>query len=181
MREIEIKVQLTDKAVTVEQLTKLGVELSKPVKQRDVVYGMPGAEEGSPSANWLRIRTENDTKHIFTLKRSVVGHLDSIEHETVIDDPKELAAIITELGFELYSDLTKIRAKGKLGDVELCLDEVPSLGVFLEAEKIMQNDADHDQVVAELWGLFAKLGIEKSQEIHEGYDVLERKKRGVGK
>jgi adenylate cyclase class 2 len=115
----------------------------------------------------------------FTLKRSVVGHLDSIEHETIVQDAKELEAIIKLMGYELYSDLTKIRQKAKHGEFEICLDEVPNLGTFIEVEKIMHHDADHDMVVDELWDFLQKLGVSKYDEQHEGYDVLERRQRGL--
>lgn len=179
MREIEIKVKLGNPDMVLSKLEALGFILGEPKTQHDVVYGMPGAEDGALEANWLRIRTENEKTVYFTLKRSVVGHLDSIEHETIVDNANELKNIIESLGFELYSDLTKVRRKARLGDIEVCYDELPTLGTFLEAEKMMEHDSDHDEVVAELWSLFDSLGIAKEQEVHEGYDVLERKTRGL--
>ncbi|MDQ3093950.1 MAG: class IV adenylate cyclase [bacterium] len=179
MREIEIKARVADKEALFIRLNELGFELSKPVKQHDVVFGWPGAMDSVVGSVWLRIRTENDTKSIFTLKKSIVGHLDSIEHETVVEDVDELEKIIIEMGYELYSDLTKIRQKAKQGNIEICLDELEGLGSFIEAEKIMERDSDHDEVVAELWELFEKLGLSNEDEVHEGYDVLERRKRGL--
>jgi adenylate cyclase, class 2 len=179
MREIEIKARVRDEKSLLEQLQKQGIELGGSLKQHDVVFGQPGAADNEFGANWLRIRTQNDSTVYFTLKRSVVGHLDSIEHETIVDDAKELEEIIKLMGYELYSDLTKIRRKAKHGDLEICLDEVPSLGTFIEVEKIMQHDAEHDEVVAELWEFLQKLGISKEDEEHLGYDTLERQKRGL--
>lgn len=180
MREIEVKACVRDKVQLEAALKKHGVELSKPIKQHDRVWGEPGKTDNEFGANWLRIRTENDTKHIFTLKRSVVGHLDSMEHETEVVDAAEMENIVNQLGYKPYSDLTKIRRKGHMGEVEICYDEVPGLGNFIEAEKLMADDSDHDAVVAELWQLLESLGIDKNDEEHEGYDVLERKQRGVG-
>lgn len=178
-REIEIKVKLQDKSAASAALDRLGVALSEPKKQHDVVFGWPGAKDGALDANWLRIRTENDEKVYFTLKRSVVGHLDSIEHETVVQDAQELRSIIELLGYELYSDLTKIRQKGKFGSIEICVDELPGLGSFIEAELMMEHDSDHDQAVKKLWDFFDKLNLDKADEVHEGYDVLERRLRGL--
>lgn len=108
-----------------------------------------------------------------------MGHLDSIEHEVVVDDAVELENIIKEMGYRLYSDLTKIRRKAKVGDIEVCVDEVPKLGNFIEAEIMMNHDSDHDTAVENLWDLFTKLGISKKEEVHKGYDVLERESRGL--
>jgi adenylate cyclase class 2 len=176
VREIEIKARVKDKNKTLATLEKLGIRLGVPKKQHDVVYSRPGAKDNDPGENWLRVRTENDKKIIFTLKRSVTNELDSIEHEVVVDSGAELTAIIGWLGYELFSDLTKVRQKAKFGDIEICLDEVPDLGIFIEAEKLCPDNADYQTVAKELWGLFARLNISKSQEETSGYDVLIRKK-----
>lgn len=179
MREIEIKVKVENITLLKAKLEEMGIALSKPIKQHDRVWGEPEGKDANINFNWLRIRTENDSKHIFTLKKSVVGHLDSIEHETVIDDAIELENIINELHYVPYSDLTKIRQKAQIGNVEICIDEVPRLGTFIEAEKLLDSEADHDSVVEELWELMYRLNLHKKDEIHEGYDVLERRMRGL--
>lgn len=178
MREIEIKVRISDKSQTLLALDKLGIKLSKPKKQHDVVYGLLSSPGGGHSGNWLRVRTENDSKIIFTLKRSVTGELDSIEHEVVVDSEAEISAIIRHLGYELYSDLTKVRRKAKHSDIEICFDEVPGLGTFMEAEKLCTEDVDYDAVAAELWDLFAQFGLSKDNQETSGYDVLMRLQEG---
>jgi adenylate cyclase class 2 len=179
MREVEIKVRLNNLESLTPKLVNKGIKLSKPIKQHDVVYGEPGAVDNHLNSNWLRIRTQDDKVIYFTLKRSIVGHLDSIEHEVIVDDAVELENLIKALGFELYSDLTKIRRKAKIGNIEICVDEVPNLGNFIEAEKMVSEDSEHEAVVSELWELLSSLGLSKKDEVLEGYDVLERKSRGL--
>jgi len=177
MREVEIKVRIDSAKKIEKKLQNLGIELGQTKKQHDVVFAEPGSADNALNANWLRIRTENDSKVYFTLKRSVVGHLDSIEHEVVVNDAKELENIIKTLGFELYSDLTKLRRKAKIGSIEISVDEVPGIGEFIEAEMLVDHDSNHDEIVSKLWELFTKLGLSNDQEVYEGYDVLERRLR----
>lgn len=179
MREIEIKARVADKSSLIAALKKLGIELGLPLTQHDVVYSLPGAVAGS-NANWLRVRTENDTTVYFTLKRSVTGELDSIEHEVIVSNEVEISTIITYLGYELFSDLTKIRQKAVYGELEICLDEVPGLGVFIEAEKLCAEDVNYQTVEDELWEFFTQLGITKADQETSGYDVLLRNKQGLG-
>lgn len=171
MREIEIKARVRDEKSLRAQLISKGVKLSESIKQHDQVFGLPGAIGGS-HGNWLRIRTENNKKYIFTLKRSVTGQLDSIEHETEVADVVEMANIINELGYVPYSDITKIRQKAKIGDIEICLDKVEKLGVFVELEKLCEHDADIAKITAELWQFLHSFGINKTDEVLEGYDVM---------
>lgn len=179
MREIEIKARVSNIDQIKQKLSEKGIKFGSILKQHDVVYSLPDAGDDALNANWLRIRTEDDKIVTFTLKRAVSGQLDSIEHETIVENAKELEAIIELLGYKLYSDLTKIRQKAKHGDIEICLDSVPELGDFIEAEKLMEHDADQKIVVSELWKLFEDLGIKKADEEHMGYDVLLRRKRGL--
>jgi adenylate cyclase class 2 len=174
MREIEIKARVRNKQQVLEALATLDTELAQPKKQHDVVYSRPGAIDNGRGENWLRVRTEDDARVIFTLKRSVTGELDSIEHETAVQNEQELTAIIGYLGYELFSDLTKIRQTARSGDIELCADEVSGLGSFIEAERLCPLDADFAAVTAELWDLFAKLGVSKHDQETHGYDVLAR-------
>ena len=182
MREIEIKARVADGATIRVALARQGVVLSQPVTQHDVVWGAPGVDGGNDNTSpWLRIRSEKkgeDERHIFTLKRSVTNQLDSIEHETGIDDPEQMVNIIHELGYVLYSDLTKTRQKAQIGDIEICLDTVEGLGDFIEAEKLVADDAEYQPVIDELWALFDEIGVSRDNEVTDGYDVLMNKRLG---
>jgi len=176
MREIEIKSRVASKQDLINSITSTGIRLSDPIKQHDVVYGQKGVADNAPGSIWLRIRTENDSKNIFTLKQQFKGGLDSIEHETEVADADELESIISRLGFSLYSDLTKTRQKAKYNGIEICVDDVEKLGVFIEAEKLAEEDADGQSVVEELWVELSKFSVNRSDEVFEGYDVLLNRK-----
>lgn len=180
MREIEIKAKLLDKQGLLKRLQDAGVRVSDPVIHRDRVFGPSGVDgaDGDNSAPWLRLRTEikgDAAKHIFTLKKSVTSQMDSIEHETVVENDDELLRIIGHIGFEPFSDLSKTRQKAAYGDIELCIDTVDGLGDFIEAEKLTAEDADYETVAAELWEVLERFGISRDEHVTEGYDVLMNK------
>ncbi|MET0979888.1 MAG: class IV adenylate cyclase [Candidatus Saccharimonadales bacterium] len=185
MREIEIKATISSVQSIIDRLTAQGVTVTSAVTQRDRVYGQIGVDGAAEnSAPWLRIRTETKngtTKHIFTLKRSITNQLDSIEHETVVEDAIESENIVTQLGFELYSDLTKTRQKAVLGDVEICLDVVENLGTFIEAERLTADEIEYKVIVAELWAVLESIGVNRDNEVTDGYDVLMNKKLALTK
>lgn len=175
MREIEIKVTLKDPVAALGSLEQAGVVLSEPKEQHDVVYCLPQDlhAENNPSTNWLRIRTENGATTYFTLKRSVTGSLDSIEHETTVGNGGELVKILEYLGYVVYSDLTKIRRTGHFGEkIEVCFDDVPPLGGFIELEKLCEMDVDGEAVEKELFAVLDELGVEYGKRMTRGYDEL---------
>lgn len=185
MREIEIKVRLQDKEGLLAVLAGKGVALGEPVHQRDQVFGLPGESGGDGNtAPWLRVRTEtrgqgeNETKRaLFTFKRSVTGQLDSIERETEVGDPDVMIAIVKELGFVPFSDLSKTRRTGKLNDVEVCIDSVEGLGDFMELERLAGENADPAAITGDLWRIMAELDISRQDEVTDGYDILMKKLR----
>lgn len=176
MREIEIKSRVDDLAGLESKLEALGVKMSEPIKQRDRVYGIPGVSGGGNNHSpWLRIREESkdgvDTVY-FTYKKRVTKDFDSMEYETVVADGDMLHNIIINIGFEPYSEVTKIRRKGKFGDIEVCVDQVEGLGSFIEVEKLSDELSDPEVVKAELWDLFGDLGIDEKTQVVHGYDVM---------
>lgn len=179
MREIEVKARVADSVALLDKIKAKGIQLGPELEQHDIVYGKPGIKDNEADSVWLRIRIQNRAEVFFTLKKSVRGHLDSIEHETLVEDPTELEKIIELIGFEKYSDLTKKRRKAKVGKVELCVDSIVGLGDYIEAEMLVEDDADHNQVENELWWVLNDLGISKKDEELRGYDVIERSTRGL--
>jgi len=105
--------------------------------------------------------------------------MDSIEHETEIEDAVELAKIIHHIGFTPYSDSTKTRQKAHDGDIEICIDSVEGFGDFVEAEKLTDEAADYGVVAEELWTVLERLGAKRSDEVTDGYDVLTRKQQSL--
>lgn len=183
MREIEIKARVADKGALLAVLKAQDVSLSEPVTQRDQVFGLEGENGGGDNSQpWLRIRTEakgSVTRYIFTLKKSITNQMDSIEHETEVADAAELEKIILHAGFYPYSDLTKTRQKGTIGEIELCVDTVDGLGDFIEAEKLTDEDADYDRVAEELWQVLERVGVVREEYVADGYDVLMRRNAGL--
>jgi adenylate cyclase class 2 len=182
MREIEIKARASNHQQIIDAIVERGGVVSEPVTQHDRVYGVPGVPGASENNEpWLRIRTEtkgDSVKHFFTLKKSITNQLDSMEYETEISNDKELEKIIENINFAPYSDLTKTRRKAKIADIEVCIDSVEGLGDFVEAEKMMPDDADYMLVIDELWLLLESLGVSKADEVTDGYDVLMNKHLG---
>lgn len=176
MREIEIKAKVHDKDALVSAIAKKGIVLASATKQHDVVFCKPGQQDYELGSIWLRIRTEDDEKVTWTMKVDTGRKLDSIEYEVEVSDGVALEKMLLQLGNELYSDLTKTRQKAKAGDIEICVDTVDGLGVYIEAEKLCADDADYDAVAEELWKLLAEFGVTMADQETLGYDVLLKRK-----
>jgi adenylate cyclase, class 2 len=178
MREIEIKARVKDKQGLLGKIKQLGITLGEPKTHHDVVFCKPGQKDYEKGSLWLRIRTEDGSKVIWTIKGDTGRKLDSIEHEVAVSDGEELEKMLRLLGNELYSDLTKTRQKAKYGEFEICVDYVDGLGTFIEVEKLFEDhDTDYEAAKEEIWAVLTKLGIARADQEMLGYDVLLRRKQ----
>lgn len=172
MKEIEVKVQVEKLEPIIKKLEDFGCKISDPIIQDDIVYNKKDA--GPESKNVLRIRKSGE-KIIFTLKRSVTNELDCIEKEVLINDAEPMKGIIELLGYFETVRVSKKRRKGKLGDYEICLDEVEGLGSFIEIEKI--SDEDGEIVQKESLDFLSSLDVDVNNRVMNGYDTLLERKR----
>ena len=88
-----------------------------------------------------------------------------------------MIAIVKELGFVPFSDVSKTRQTGKLDDIEVCIDSVEGLGNFMELERLADENADSVAITDDLWCIMAELGISRQDEVTDGYDILMKKLR----
>ena len=174
MREIEIKLKSDNFEEIEEKLKENGCVLSEPINQHDVIYshksGMDEFESAKEGDVIIRIRYLKNMAQL-NLKQQRSGEMDNLEYETEITDPKATHSILTTLGWFPVVEVKKLRRKGKLGEYEICLDQVEKLGNFIELEKLTSDDADPEAVREELFKKLESLGLSRNNEEARGYDT----------
>lgn len=171
MKEIEVKIKVKSFEPVLEKLGELSCEVSEPIIQKDIIFEKK--EVGTEERNILRIR-ESNGRFVFTLKRDVANELDCIEKETEISNPLSMKEIIELMGYFETVRVNKKRRKCRYKDYKICFDEVDGLGLFIEAEKM--SDEDGEIIQKELLEFLESLGVDVSERMSQGYDtMLERK------
>lgn len=171
MNEIEVKARLRNPDPVISKLKSLGCGLGEVIVQKDRIYLQEGIafEDKIKGRRVLRIREENE-RCIFTLKISKDNELDCIEEEVEVSDVESMKAIIMYLDFYEAVKVNKQRRKCKYKDYEICIDDVEGLGKFIEVEKI--SDEDSSSVQEELFEFLISIGIDREDQVFEGYDTL---------
>lgn len=171
MREIEVKAKLRNKNEFLEKAATLGIKFGQPYTQNDTTYESDLPKD-HPDWNIFRIRKQNG-KTILTMKYKASNRpRDNHEHESVIEDPDAVAAMLQRLRYQHSMQLTKTRQTASYEGLELCLDSVNNLGDFIEVEKLTDENADVDEVRRDLWSLLVKLGNHEEDRVFRGYDTL---------
>ncbi len=179
-KEIEVKVKVSNIQDIKSRLENIGCIFSEPIKQNDTTFtNFDDADyvKFTCDNNFLRIRETKDNIY-FTLKRPQSNELDCVEKEVIINSSEEMRDIIYLLGYHEVVKINKIRTKTNFQDMEICLDEVEGLGSFIEAEKIVDDDADIVQ--QEIFNFLKTLGVDEKDRVMNGYDTLLYMKKNNG-
>lgn len=177
MKEIEVKARLRDRQAIEQKLKELGCTIDESVTQIDTLYTkiVGPLSEYLKNDHFARIREQGDGKSYFTVKiPKRGGALVKTEHETLVQNPKEMAEALLCMGYKIAVQRKKERSHVKYKDLEICLDEVSGLGSFIEIEKITEENPD--AVLKELKDVLVSLGVSMEDEVTKGYDILQIEK-----
>src|SRR3989344_5903910 len=119
MREIEIKLKVSNLQDVEQGLKNKGCVLSEPISQHDVIYSLKGSKNEFQSASEgdiiIRIRHLKDKAQL-NLKQQKSSEMDNLEYETCVEDAEEMHKILETLGWKPVVEVKKTRKKGKIGE-----------------------------------------------------------------
>lgn len=181
--EVEQKFRLEDRPRIEAALAALGVRWRDPQRQVDTYYAHP-SRDFAHSDEALRIRRIEfpglESQGLVTYKGPKVGQLAKTRKEIELPIAEgahgagRFAELLEALGFRSVADVPKVRRPGELDWngrlVHVALDEVASIGCFLEIELLAEDD---DRAAAEqhLQSLSAELRL-SSQEMRSYLSLI---------
>lgn len=174
--EIETKARLVEREAVMQKLESLGCVLGEPKTQDDTVFAAKTAtlEEFLSNDVFLRIRIQDGQKVVLTAKKPVRKSAEVLvkhEHETVVESAEQTRAILELMGLVPVVRTVKVRRTGHVGTYEVCIDDIEGLGSFIELE-VMGDAENAERVQAEMGEFLASLGINASERVTKGYDIL---------
>ncbi len=136
--EIEAKLKVDSLTQVEQKLAELDAEFVAEQRQKDYHFdNSAGTLKGSDSCLRLRRQSIGDTERFYlTYKgpKEQSNFKKRAEIETEIADADSIEKLLAALGYEKVFTIEKIRRLWKFGDCEIALDELPSLGFFVEIE-----------------------------------------------
>lgn len=152
IREVEIKLRITDPAGLLKQIRSLGAVPHGRVLEENILYDTPDSDfrrrgrllrlrietPSDPTSPAVRSRSGHRVRAILTSKAPVAAsytlrYKEKLETETIIANSGAWSRAVKSLGLDEGFRYEKYRTSFRLGGAHLDLDETP-VGIFLEIE-----------------------------------------------
>jgi adenylate cyclase class 2 len=179
--EVESKVKLESSEVEalLKELARLGIHLGEAETQKDVYYKQRGFRERvqGPGDYLIRLRYTG-TKTVLNMKHLTAEDGVWNEVETPVQDGAVVEEIVQEIGAEPAVTVTKARRMTRTPELEIIIDEIEELGIFLE----LSVEGDNLDVLAArqtINDFLKKLGIGPERVELRGYPTILLEKQGV--
>lgn len=171
MIEIEAKFKLSANITRDKLITVLESHLVAPISvkhQIDTVFLLPEQVDTPiiPGSKIIRIRDVLDPetgelqRSLMTLKIERQAKLVSDEYEFAVDDGDMARQMLTALGWQEVVTVDKVRLESKTEDYTICVDEVAGLGLFIELEVLVEDDANTDNIQQQMYSFLKNLNID---------------------
>lgn len=166
MEEIELKFKIEDPKAIKKKLAEIGAKYEGKFQQRDLWIDTP-AKRWKKQGKGLRIRQQNGKLFLALKDEQSYGKVrKALEIEVDVGGNfDEFKNFWERIGFVADHFIEKEREVWQLGALEIVLDTVKDLGIFLELE------GPEEEIEAAI----IKLGLEKEPRIVEHYGQLVEK------
>lgn len=167
--EIEKRFYVKNKSDLLKKLSRVGKKIFEN-HQVDTYYSPSHRNflnEKYPF-EWLRLR-DDQGKYVFTYKHwypervKESTHCD--EYESKIDNIESFRKILKALNFDEVVVVDKKRTAYTIKNLEIAVDEVKDLGMFIEIE-IKDHYQSVEDAIKQIFSLARKLGLEELAENH---------------
>ena len=158
MLEIELKVRVPGLDPVREKLRKMNALFRGRAQEHDVYYNAPH-RDFSKTDEALRVRYVNNSA-VVTYKGKKIenyGLKAREEFNTAVENGEVFEQILARLGFTRTANVSKWRETYTLGSATVSLDDVESLGTFVEIEVI--SNGGKENALFEIERLKKELGI----------------------
>lgn len=143
MIEVEAKARAPEDAE--ERILQMGGVLEGLENHTDIYFRSPVRDFAS-SDEALRIRINDDGAYLtYKGPKMDLKTKTRLELSVRVDDAATAEKLLESLGFSRFAVLRKRRAKYRLGDAIVALDDVDGLGRFVEAEIAVDHDNPTDR------------------------------------
>ncbi|RLI62166.1 MAG: class IV adenylate cyclase [Candidatus Thorarchaeota archaeon] len=177
--EVEVKIPIDAGEPLAEKLLSAHAEFRRIEVHVDSYYNHP-CRDFSSTDEALRVRHKIVEESATALAREVFEltykgpKIDPVsktrvEVSTRLTSFTAVCSILSHLGFELVREVRKRRSIFQLGNMEICIDRVEDLGVFVEFEVDVGSNEQVTPARERIFKVAQELGLNPEDSIRESY------------
>lgn len=172
MKEIEVKYQLEDRNKFLKKLEALGCEISEVNHQKDTIYVSDVNHiENTPGSIFLRVRKDNDKIELNAKKHEKVMQART-EVEFGVSSYSDANKFLELIGFQKWVEVSKKRVHTFYKDCNICIDEVDTLGSFVELEYVVDDKEEEEKFLEKIEEIAKEIGIDTKRVVNQYYDEM---------
>lgn len=176
MKEIKVKYRLDHVDELINKLERLGCKMSDMEDQKDTVYVTNLKNISSDAGSiFLRVRKNND-KIELNAKRHTHLMQSRKEVEFEVSSYEDANHFLELIGFKKWVEVVKKRIHTTYENCNICIDEVDSLGSFVELEYVVEDSKKDQDILEKIAKVAKKLEIDTTKEVDQYYDEMMAKK-----
>ena len=158
--EIEVKAYAANLAMVEERLKEMGAVFIGEVCEKDAYFNHPN-RNFAETDEALRVRVADKQSFLTYKERKIDAKSKTREEiEVALGDADSAKLLLMRLGFKPVAEVRKIRKRYKVGEFEICLDDVEGVGTFVEVETKGENMVElRDKALA----ILERLNLKKTE------------------
>ncbi|MBK5114589.1 MAG: class IV adenylate cyclase [Candidatus Heimdallarchaeota archaeon] len=179
--EVEVKIKVDDFEEIEFKLLDSGALLEEIVMQRDHYFQHP-SRDFNETDEALRIREDGDRFYL-TYKGPKFDPRSKtrIELNTEITSIKNITHTLEQLGFQEVGIVPKERKIYLYNELQFCLDNVESVGLYVEVEKTIEDKSNYEIELEFIFKTIKEMGLNPENNERKSYLELFLEKTKIKK
>ena len=166
MLEVERKARIKDRSEIISKLDKLGCIIKKAKEQEDKIFIRKEIKKLDSYSKQTEFMVDNKIE-------TIEDNNAFIELETLIEDADIISRMLEEMGYIEKVFIKKKRMRYSLDKMSICIDNIESLGNFIEVEILSEeNEKQKNEALKTIEEFLNKLEISKEDYEEKRYDTL---------
>ena len=167
--EVEVKLKVDDFEEIEFKLLESGALLEEMVMQRDHYFQHP-SKDFNETDEALRIREDGDRFYL-TYKGPKFDPKSKtrVELNTEISNVENITHTLEQLGFKKVGIISKERKIYLYNNMQFCLDNVASVGLYVEVEKMIHDKSNFEKERDLIFKTMKELGLNPEKNERKSY------------
>ena len=178
--EVEVKIPIDDEDRLIQELKQAKAKRLRSEKESDIYFDHPcrSFSTTDEAVRLRRVYPDDTTDSVsipvpaeLTYKGPKVDKKTKtrLEYSSTVGDADAIVSFLQQTGFKHVGNITKQRIFYQLDDINISIDDVVDVGLFVEFELIAHSNEEMVHARERILALIVNLGLDPKKTVRESY------------